>query len=124
VVVVPTGGALSKLVTRELTKGSGVEAKAGERVTVSYVYVLYKSGKVFDASWKRKEPFSSPWARPGDPGRDGIRVAMVKRQDDMRKRWCRLVRGERAVGGRDGSGVWTTSDGWGSCDRSRPCGEG
>jgi len=27
-------------------------------VTVNYVGVLYKGGKEFDASWKRKEPFT------------------------------------------------------------------
>ena len=38
--------------------GTGAEAKAGESVTVNYVGALYKGGKVFDASWKRKEPFT------------------------------------------------------------------
>lgn len=38
--------------------GTGPEAKAGDPVTVNYVGVLYKGGKEFDASWKRKEPFS------------------------------------------------------------------
>ena len=31
---------------------------AGDTVTVNYVGALYKGGKVFDASWKRKEPFT------------------------------------------------------------------
>lgn len=57
-VTVPSGAAPSKLVTKDLIVGSGVEAKAGETVTVNYVGVLYKGGKEFDASWKRKEPFS------------------------------------------------------------------
>jgi peptidylprolyl isomerase len=53
----PTGPAPSKLVTKELITGTGPEAKAGEQVTVNYVGVLYKGGKVFDASWKRNETF-------------------------------------------------------------------
>jgi peptidylprolyl isomerase len=53
----PTGPAPSKLVTKELITGTGAEAKAGEQVTVNYVGVLYKGGKVFDASWKRNETF-------------------------------------------------------------------
>jgi peptidylprolyl isomerase len=53
----PTGAAPSKLVTKELITGTGPEAKAGEQVTVNYVGVLYKGGKVFDASWKRNETF-------------------------------------------------------------------
>jgi peptidylprolyl isomerase len=54
----PTGPAPTKLVTKELVAGTGPEAKAGQTVTVNYVGVLYHGGKEFDASWKRKEPFS------------------------------------------------------------------
>jgi peptidylprolyl isomerase len=53
----PTGAAPTKLEKKDLIVGTGKEAKAGETVTVNYVGVLYKSGKEFDASWKRKEPF-------------------------------------------------------------------
>lgn len=53
----PTGPAPSKLVRKEIIKGTGPEAKAGDQVTVNYVGVLYHSGKVFDASWKRNETF-------------------------------------------------------------------
>lgn len=54
----PKGPAPSKLQIKEIIKGTGAEAKAGDTVTVNYVGVLYKNGKVFDASWKRHEPFS------------------------------------------------------------------
>jgi peptidylprolyl isomerase len=54
----PSGPAPTKLEVKDLIKGTGAEAKAGETVTVNYVGVLYKGGKKFDASWKRKEPFS------------------------------------------------------------------
>ena len=57
-VTVPSGAAPKTLVIKELIKGSGSEAKAGESVTVNYVGVLYKGGKEFDSSWKRSEPFS------------------------------------------------------------------
>jgi FKBP-type peptidyl-prolyl cis-trans isomerase len=53
----PTGVAPAKLVTKDLIVGTGKEAKSGDTVTVNYVGVLYKGGKEFDASWKRKEPF-------------------------------------------------------------------
>ena len=53
----PSGPAPAKLVTKELIVGTGPEAKAGDSVTVNYVGVLYKGGKVFDASWKRNETF-------------------------------------------------------------------
>ncbi len=53
----PTGPAPTTLEKKDLIVGTGKEAKAGEMVTVNYVGVLYKGGKEFDASWKRKEPF-------------------------------------------------------------------
>ncbi|HWG08280.1 MAG TPA: FKBP-type peptidyl-prolyl cis-trans isomerase [Solirubrobacteraceae bacterium] len=53
----PKGTAPTTLVKKDLVIGTGKEAKAGETVTVNYVGVLYKGGKEFDASWKRKEPF-------------------------------------------------------------------
>src|SRR5947209_8393835 len=57
-VTVPAGAAPTTLVTKDLIVGTGPEAKAGQTVTVNYVGVLYKGGKEFDASWKRKEPFT------------------------------------------------------------------
>ncbi|HEU0249538.1 MAG TPA: FKBP-type peptidyl-prolyl cis-trans isomerase [Solirubrobacteraceae bacterium] len=57
-VTVPAGAAPSTLVIKELIKGTGAEAKAGEPVTVNYVGVLYHGGKEFDSSWKRSEPFA------------------------------------------------------------------
>ncbi|HWX97733.1 MAG TPA: FKBP-type peptidyl-prolyl cis-trans isomerase, partial [Solirubrobacteraceae bacterium] len=46
------------LVIKEIIKGTGPEAKAGQPVTVNYVGALFHGGKVFDASWKRNEPFT------------------------------------------------------------------
>ena len=57
-VTVPSGAAPAKLETKDLILGSGPEAKAGQTVTVNYVGALFHGGKVFDASWKRNEPFS------------------------------------------------------------------
>jgi peptidylprolyl isomerase len=75
----PSGPAPSKLVTKDLIVGTGAEAKSGDNVTVNYVGVLYKGGKEFDASWKRKEPFSFPLGKgqviPGwDQGVAGMKV--------------------------------------------------
>jgi FKBP-type peptidyl-prolyl cis-trans isomerase len=54
----PSGAAPTKLVSKDLIVGTGPEAKAGQSVTVNYVGVLFHGGKEFDASWKRKEPFT------------------------------------------------------------------
>ncbi len=53
-----SGSAPTTLVTKEIIKGTGPEAKPGQSVTVNYVGVLYRGGKEFDASWKRSEPFT------------------------------------------------------------------
>jgi peptidylprolyl isomerase len=57
-VVVPKGAPPKTLVSKELIKGTGPKAKAGDEVTVQYVGVDYKTGKQFDASWDRGEPFT------------------------------------------------------------------
>jgi len=57
-VTVPQGPPPKKLVVKDLKQGSGPTAKAGDEVTVQYVGVDYKTGKEFDSSWSRNEPFA------------------------------------------------------------------
>jgi peptidylprolyl isomerase len=78
-VEVPKGAPPKQLETTDLRTGSGDEAKSGDKVTVQYVGVLYKSGKQFDASWDRGEPFSFTLGAgeviPGwDQGVEGMKV--------------------------------------------------
>jgi peptidylprolyl isomerase len=76
-VSVPSGPAPSKLVVKDIIKGTGAEATAAKPVTVNYVGVLYKGGKQFDASWKRGEPstFSLQGVIPGwTKGIPGMKV--------------------------------------------------
>jgi peptidylprolyl isomerase len=56
----PSGAAPTTLVTKEIIKGTGPEAKLGQPVTVNYVGAFYHGGKTFDASWKRGEPITFP----------------------------------------------------------------
>jgi peptidylprolyl isomerase len=75
----PAGAAPSKLVVKDIITGTGAEAKAGQSVTVNYVGVLFHGGKLFDASWKRNEPFTFPLGAakviPGwDQGVAGMKV--------------------------------------------------
>jgi peptidylprolyl isomerase len=78
--VAPAKGAPpKKLVTDDLEEGTGPAAKAGDAVTVQYVGVNYESGKEFDASWDRGEPFTftlgSGEVIPGwDEGIEGMKV--------------------------------------------------
>lgn len=81
-VEVPEGEAPTELTVRDLVVGDGAEAKPGMVVRVHYVGVTFASGKEFDASWDRGQPFKFAVG--------GGRVI---------KGWDRGVRGMR-VGGR------------------------
>ncbi|MFE6225540.1 MULTISPECIES: FKBP-type peptidyl-prolyl cis-trans isomerase [unclassified Streptomyces] len=54
---VPEGDAPTELTVRDLVVGDGAEAKTGMVVRVHYVGVTFASGKEFDSSWDRDEPF-------------------------------------------------------------------
>ncbi len=54
----PTGAPPKTLVSKDLVVGTGAEAKAGDTVKVQYVGVDYKTGKEFDSSWSRNQPFT------------------------------------------------------------------
>ena len=56
----PKGTAPSHLVTNDLITGTGAAASTGKTITVNYVGVLYTTGKQFDASWDRNQPFTTP----------------------------------------------------------------
>ena len=57
---VPKGAAPKTLVKTDLVSGTGAAAATGDTITVNYVGALYKGGKVFDASWLRKQTFPTP----------------------------------------------------------------
>lgn len=78
-VVMPRGAAPKQLEKIDMIEGTGAEAKSGDEVTVHYVGVGLESGKEFDASWDRNEPFSFPLGAgeviPGwDQGVVGMKV--------------------------------------------------
>jgi peptidylprolyl isomerase len=61
-VSIPSGPPPSKLVVKDLIKGSGPAATASSTVNVQYVGEVYKGGKQFDASWNdgSGQPVSLP----------------------------------------------------------------
>ncbi|TDC32854.1 FKBP-type peptidyl-prolyl cis-trans isomerase [Micromonospora sp. 15K316] len=59
--VAPIEGAPpADLVIEDLTVGDGPEAQPGQLATVHYVGVGHSTGREFDASWNRGEPFEFP----------------------------------------------------------------
>jgi peptidylprolyl isomerase len=67
------------LVVKDIVKGTGKTAKAGDALTVQYVGVDYKTAKQFDASWDGGQPFQfqlgAQMVIPGwDQGVAGMKV--------------------------------------------------
>ncbi len=58
-VTAPKGQPPSHLVVKDLIQGTGQHLGAGQTATFNYVGVLYKTGKVFDSSWQRNQPFTT-----------------------------------------------------------------
>ena len=56
----PEGDPPDSLIKKDLVVGKGPAAKAGDTVSVQYVGVSWSTGKQFDASWDRGQPFSFP----------------------------------------------------------------
>ena len=52
-----------ELETKDLVKGEGATAEAGSQVSVNYVGVAYSTGKEFDNSYDRGQPFELPARR-------------------------------------------------------------
>jgi peptidylprolyl isomerase len=59
VITVPKTAAPTHLVTKDLIVGTGATAHPGDTLTVNYVGALYKTGKTFDSSWSRNQPFTT-----------------------------------------------------------------
>ncbi len=72
-ITMPSSQPPSRLVTKTLIKGTGPVIAKGQTVVVQYVGAIWKTGKVFDSSWKRHQPFGfTIGATPGQviPGWD------------------------------------------------------
>jgi peptidylprolyl isomerase len=53
----PTGTPPASLQVKDLVKGTGRAARAGDVLTMQYVGISYSNGREFDASWERGSPF-------------------------------------------------------------------
>jgi peptidylprolyl isomerase len=78
-VTVPSDPPPKKLEIKEIEKGTGPAAKAGDEALVQYVGVGYESEEEFDSSWSRNEPYPLALGAgnviPGwEKGIEGMRV--------------------------------------------------
>jgi peptidylprolyl isomerase len=56
-IVMPKGDPPTELVIKDIVKGKGPKAKAGEKLTMDYTGYSWSTGEKFDASWDRNQPF-------------------------------------------------------------------
>ena len=56
-ITVPKGKPPASLVAKTLLDGTGPAVHAGQTVVVQYTGVIWRTGKVFDSSWSRGQPF-------------------------------------------------------------------
>jgi len=80
----PEGDIPFELRIEDLVEGDGAEATSGQKVTVHYVGVAFRSGEEFDASWSRGQPFEFKLGKgqviPGwDAGVRGMKVGGRRR---------------------------------------------
>ncbi|NBU54936.1 MAG: FKBP-type peptidyl-prolyl cis-trans isomerase [Acidimicrobiia bacterium] len=57
-ITIPEGTPPSDLVIDDISVGDGAEATSGCRPVMHYVGVAWSTGREFDASWDRGQPFS------------------------------------------------------------------
>jgi peptidylprolyl isomerase len=78
-IVVPKGAPPTKLVIKDVKKGTGPAVKAGDNIAANYVGVAYSTGKEFDNSYDRGQPIQFPLGTGGviagwDQGIVGMKV--------------------------------------------------
>lgn len=57
---IPDSTPPKSLTVKTLIKGTGPVVKSGQELLVQYTGVIWRTKKVFDSSWARKEPYSVP----------------------------------------------------------------
>lgn len=78
-ITVPKAPAPKELQVKDLVKGEGATAKSGSQISVNYSGVAYSTGKEFDNSYDRGQPFDlqlgAGMVIPGwDQGLEGMQV--------------------------------------------------
>jgi FKBP-type peptidyl-prolyl cis-trans isomerase len=56
-ITIPDSAAPASMVTKTLITGTGPKVASGDYIIVQYTGVIWRTKKVFDSSWARKEPF-------------------------------------------------------------------
>ena len=60
VITIPASTPPKTLQVKPLIKGTGTKVKSGEELMVQYTGVIWRTKKVFDSSWSRNQPYTTP----------------------------------------------------------------
>lgn len=60
VISIPASAPPKTLQVKTLIKGPGAKVKSGEELMVQYTGVIWRTKKVFDSSWSRNQPYTTP----------------------------------------------------------------
>ena len=60
VITIPASTPPKSLTVKPLITGTGAKVKSGEELMVQYTGVIWRTKKVFDSSWKRNQPYTTP----------------------------------------------------------------
>jgi FKBP-type peptidyl-prolyl cis-trans isomerase len=60
VISIPPANPPKTLQVDPLIKGTGPKVKSGQEILVQYTGVIWRTKKVFDSSWSRNEPYTTP----------------------------------------------------------------
>ena len=60
VISIPAANPPKALQVDPLIKGTGPKVKSGQEILVQYTGVIWRTKKVFDSSWSRNEPYTTP----------------------------------------------------------------
>lgn len=65
VITIPKNAPPKGMTTKTLIQGTGPKVLSGQFIVVQYTGVNWRTGQVFDASWKRNQPYGLAIGQPG-----------------------------------------------------------
>lgn len=64
-ITIPKNNPPKGMTTKTLIQGTGPKVQSGQFIVVQYTGVNWRTGQVFDASWKRNQPYGLAIGQPG-----------------------------------------------------------
>jgi peptidylprolyl isomerase len=59
-IIIPSADPTNRLIAMPVVVGKGPKVKSGQTIVVQYKGVVWRTGKEFDSSWSRNQPYATP----------------------------------------------------------------